>query len=138
MHELIESLGRVPGARIEAAPSHWTIRVSKPRNVELEILVPRDVLEWFITARDASGAEVWSDWVDYTGYVPKREENLDQLASDMRRDVEEFVKRLVAADDFRVTTKADRISFGRFRSNLDEAEWRIDGQWQPVWPLGAE
>ena len=48
------------------------------------------------------GSPDWSDWIDYTGYVPEKSENLAQLAADMRMDVETFLVTLRRATDFRV------------------------------------
>jgi len=127
MDDLIQRLAGIPNARVDTGPSSWTIRFAKPGALEVEVIVPHSVLEWFVTVRDASGAELWSDWMDYAGYVARTEEQPEQMASAMAGDIECFVTTLAAADDFRVTS--NRILGVLPRRT---AEWRISGQWQAV------
>jgi hypothetical protein len=127
LDELIRTLEHLPETRIEPQPHHWSIQLTKPDGIHLEIVVPRDVLEWFVTARDLNGSELWSDWMDYQGYVPKSEERPEQLAAQMRNHVEVFVRTLAGAEGFRVTEHRTLGVVTRRR-----AEWHFGGEWQPV------
>ncbi len=127
MEQLIRRLELIPETSVESGPNQWLVRVAKPNGVQLEIVVPRDVLEWFVTARDADGSEFWSDWMDYTGYVPAAEERTDQLASRMSEDVESFVRALVTAESFRIT---EHRLVGVITRK--QAEWQIRGEWRRV------
>jgi len=129
MRDLIERLRQAAGVHVEDRAFDWLIRITSVPGFEFEVLVPYTVLEWDVTARNAAtGAEVWHDWMDYTGYVPKEAENLPQLAEDMRTDVEWFLATLRRATDFRVRTE-------RVLGILPQraAEWLVDGEWRSTW-----
>jgi hypothetical protein len=127
MDDLILSLEQLPHLRVEARAEDWVVQLDKPRGLQLEIIVPRRVLEWFVTARDAQGNELWSDWIDYQGYLSATEERPDQLGRQMIQDVERFILAAVTAEDFRVTTECTLKVLTRRR-----AEWQQRGVWEPV------
>jgi hypothetical protein len=128
LDELIASLRESPGVGIEDQPSSWKLHIASPPNISVELVVPHSVLEWFVTVRDATtDAEVWSDWMDYQGYVRKAEENLEELRRDMHSDIQWFVTTLGRATDFRIVPQ--RV-LGLLSSN--RAEWYINGQWHRV------
>jgi hypothetical protein len=99
--------------------------------MRVEVLVPKGVVEWFVTARDVEGVEVWSDWVDYTGYEPSP--SMPVLVERMCKDLEAFLGDLVAATDLRVVPRRRPWSVGRM-----VAEWCIGGQWKPVLPVTSD
>jgi hypothetical protein len=65
--------------------------------------------------------------MDYQGYVPQADECREQLAAQMRDDVEAFARALAAAEGFRVTEQRTLGVLTRRR-----AEWRLEGEWQPM------
>ena len=87
--DLMDKIRPLPGVLVDEGGSAWTLRCSKAGGVQFEVVVPKDVLEWFVTARNPQGAKIWSDWMDYAGY--ERSENLEALAGELRKDVEWFV-----------------------------------------------
>ena len=106
----------------------WEIELQPISGIALELTIPHDVLEWFVNARDASrGTEIWSDWMDYSGYVPKKLENREALLQDMARDIEIFVARAATATGFRVDTERTLVILSR-----SVAYWEIGGRWVPV------
>jgi hypothetical protein len=127
MRELINRIAQASNARVEAGASSWTVRVPKRSDLVFEVVVPHDVLEWFISIRDPAGRELWSDWMDYAGYIPSAVEDRSALALEMERDIEWFVSTPIAAEDVRITR--GRLMLVWRRSG---AEWCIDGRWQPV------
>jgi hypothetical protein len=127
MNQLAERLAAIPDAQIDRGPSSWTMRLSKSESLHFEIQVPYSVLEWYASVRDASGTELWSDWMDYAGYVPKNQENPKLLAAQMERDIEWFVTTLAAAEDFRVTSRRELSILPR-----RAAEWLVSGEWRLV------
>jgi hypothetical protein len=59
--DLMVKIRQLPNALVEEGESAWTVRLPKPGGIQFEVVVPKDVLEWFVTARNAEGAEIWSD-----------------------------------------------------------------------------
>jgi hypothetical protein len=123
--ELMGRLQQLAGVVVEDAKLAWTVRLAKPNGIHFEVVVPKEVLEWFVTARNSGGTEIWSDWMDYAGY--KRSENLEALAGEMRTDVEWFVGMLIAAAGFRVQSVRH---LWLLRHKV--AEWNIGGDWKRV------
>lgn len=126
MDELLLRLGSITDVRIEQSPTIWSAHHTRA-GLRFEILVADSAFEWFVTVRDPNGMKLWSDWMDYAGYVPKHLEDPEQLASDMHRDIEWFISTLASVEDFRVVNERVLcILPGK------AAEWRISGQWQRV------
>ncbi len=95
MNDLIARLRKKPGLEITDKEQSWELRIRKPDDLVFEISVPREVLEWFVTASRASTKqEVWSDWMDY--YDVHRHTQAE-LRSEMGRDVERFIERVLAS-----------------------------------------
>lgn len=130
MLQMIDRLRHIPKVRVGERPNSWGVRIHKPPAFDFELDIPKhDVFEWWVTVRHhTSEAEIWQDWMDYAGYVPKAEENEIQLATDMCYDIEWFVATLLRSTDFRVVT--ERI-FVFFRQRI--GEWHLDGEWRRVW-----
>jgi hypothetical protein len=124
MNDLITKLRQKSELRIAERSSCWEVRLTKSEGLVFEITVPKDVLEWFVTARQTpTGEDTWSDWMDY--YSVNNETDAE-LASDMQRDIEQFVDRLNVST-FRILES--RTLFGRRRQRL---EWKSNGDWQRV------
>ena len=70
--------------------------ISKGRYFFCEVTVPHDVLEWFACVKDRrEKKEVWSDWMDYSGYG---ESPKDKLEAEMADDILAFVNRVSALE----------------------------------------
>ena len=117
MQGFIEALRRDTRVSVSELEAAWTIRIPKSE-LAIEVTIPRDVLEWFVTATNPDGHEVWRDWRDYnaTSGAPG-----EQLVADMERDVRWFVEQAAA--------QAVRVSRSDGRSIL---EWQIDGGWRQI------
>ena len=76
--------------------SAWLIRISRSDHSVCDIVVPHNALEWFASIVDGdSKHEIWSDWMDYSGY-DKRPKNL--LEAEMTQDISDFIDRIVSTD----------------------------------------
>jgi hypothetical protein len=122
---LMSRLRGLDGVVVEEGNPAWTLRVVKSEAVRIDIVVPKGVVEWFVTAYDAEGNAIWSDWMDYLGYEPSSTDRA--LVEDMCKDLDAFMADLVAATEFRVTPAPS--SWVPIRA---VAEWRIGGHWTPV------
>jgi len=123
MKEVIARLSKNPHLEVVDQAKAWVIRAAKPGGMVFEITVPHDVLEWFVTIKQApAGRKIWSDWMDY--YAVKGETEAE-LQADMARDIERFVEQLLAAT---VRIIESRMFFGRKK----RLEWRTTGDWQRV------
>jgi len=121
MHELISKLRGKVGLEISEPPQAWEIRAAKEDDLIFQIIVPRDVLEWFVTVREAAtDKEVWSDSNEY--YATDNETD-EELRSFMRHDIERFVDRLLVS-----TVRLLKSP----KSPLTRLEWRAEDGWELV------
>ena len=61
-----------------------------------EVIVPHDVLEWYASVkRRRDKKELWSDWMDYSGYNDSSKEKLE---AEMAGDILAFVDRVSTAE----------------------------------------
>jgi hypothetical protein len=129
MQALIERLRHMPGVQVTDRAADWIIAVTNMPGVRFEVLILRTVLQWFVTARNSeTGAALWSDWVDYTGYARMRSDRpRGEPAEAMRTHIEWFLTTLARATDFRVTSEG-----GLGRTPQGKAEWRLAGEWRPM------
>jgi hypothetical protein len=117
MHRFIEALRRDTCVTVSDLEAAWSVRIPKPELV-IEVAIPRDVSEWFVTVTDPSGQELWHDWMDYYSTAG---ETRGQLAADMERDLRWFIDHAAAS--------AVRIN----RSCADSIlEWQIDDRWRQI------
>src|ERR1043166_8446520 len=83
MRDLIARLRTKPGLEVVDQEQSWKICARKPDGLTVEVTVPHDVLEWFVTVlQTPTGKEVWSDWMDY---YSAHDETETELRSDMSR-----------------------------------------------------
>jgi hypothetical protein len=128
--DMIDRLRRIPKVRVGERPKSWTVRIHKPPVYDFELDIPKldDALEWWVTVRHHTmETEMWQDWMDYAGYVPKAEENKVQLAAEMCNDIEWFVPTLLRASDFRVVIERFWVFF-----RMPIGEWHLDGDWRRI------
>ena len=106
------------GVTLSEAPGHVKLNIVRP-GILLSVLIPRDVLEWWIEVSDmASGAKV-EDWCDYAGYDASTKQ---EPSEDMRTDVLRFIENVVARPR-RVTQDGHVL------------QWHIGGDWCQAVPL---
>ena len=94
--ELIDELRRRSDVSVGDETQSWHIYISKGRDLICEVTVPHDVLEWHASVshrRDQK--EIWSDWMDYSGYDDRPRE---QLEVEMAADVLAFINRVSTAE----------------------------------------
>ena len=74
----------------------WLISITKGRDLICEVTVPHDVLEWYASVKHRRDKkEMWSDWMDYSGYDDRPREKLE---SEMADDILAFIDRVSAAE----------------------------------------
>jgi hypothetical protein len=108
------------GVTLSETPGHVKLNIVRS-NIALSVLIPRDVLEWWVEVSDAaSGAKV-EDWCDYAGYDATPEQ---ALSEEMRTDVLGFLENAVARP-------LRTVAHGRI------LEWNVGGDWLQAVPLSA-
>jgi len=113
----IEALRRDARVSVSDAEEAWAVRIPKSELV-IEVTIPRDVLEWFVTATDSDGHELWRDWTDYNATSG---ETREQLAAVMERDLRWFMEQ--------AATQTVRVSRSGGRNTL---EWQVGGGWRQI------
>ncbi len=96
IRELIESLQQRSDLSVVEQDQCWQVVITKGRDLSCEVTIPRDVLEWFARVKQRQDKrEVWSDWMDYTGYDDRPKE---QLEAEMADDILAFIDRVSASE----------------------------------------
>ena len=93
-------------------------------DIEVKVLVPESVLEWFVDVEQPSSGSRVSDWCDYEGYGSTPSAKLE---ADMAEEVAAFVNQLIERD-LRYVQDSKRSTSGVL-------EWLIDGQWEQALPF---
>ena len=108
----IETLRRDTRVSMSEVEEAWTVRIPKSELV-IEVTIPRDVLERFVTTADSDGREVWRDRVDYYATTEKTRE---QLAADMERDLRWFVEQAAGQSHLPKSLRPDKArGKGRYK-----------------------
>jgi hypothetical protein len=90
--QLIEELRKRSDVGVADEPQSWRICITKGRDLFCEVIVPHDVLEWHASVKHRrEKKEVWSDWMDYSGYDDSPREKLE---AEMAGDVLAFINRV--------------------------------------------
>lgn len=96
IHQLIEDLRRRPDVGVTDETHSWRICIRKGRDFVCEVTIPHDVLEWHADVKQTRDRkEVWSDWMDYSGYDDRPKE---QLEIEMAGDILAFIDRVSTAE----------------------------------------
>lgn len=74
--------------------NRWVIYIRKPAGLLIEVTIPRDVLEWFVSASDETGT-VWSEWADH---YATNGETLEELMAEMATSIEQFLSIVVNSE----------------------------------------
>ena len=121
-HRLQQFAGR-PGVSLASKGNALELKVSRG-DVEVRVLVPESVLEWFVDAESRGFKSRTSDWCDYDGYGDTPNAKLE---ADMADEVTTFVNQLIERD-LRYLQDADGSTSGVL-------QWFVDGQWKQALPF---
>jgi hypothetical protein len=96
IHQLIELLRKRSDVGIVEQEQSWLVVIMKGRDLFCEVTIPHDVLEWFACLKQQQDKkEVWSDWMDYSGYD---DSPMEKLEAEMARDILAFIDRVSASE----------------------------------------
>ena len=96
IRQLVESLRQRSDVGVVEQEQSWLVVITKGRDLFCEVTIPRDVLEWFASVKQRHDKrEVWSDWMDYTGYDDSPKEKLE---AEMADDILAFIARISASE----------------------------------------
>jgi hypothetical protein len=107
------------------------MKIDLPRrgNFVCQLSIGPDALDWYATVYEqASGKEVWQDWMDYLGYHDGKTEL--ELIDDKRRDLATFKEAWLRATDARITRTKTKFFFGLFSFTTTHLELCLEGQWE--------
>ena len=92
IRQLIQQLRIRSDVGVADQSQSWLVSISKGRDLFCEVTIPHDVLEWFASVKHRRDKkELWSDWMDYSGYDDKPRE---QLEAEMAGDILAFIDRV--------------------------------------------
>jgi hypothetical protein len=96
IHQLIQELRKRSDVGVADQQQSWLVIISKGPDYVCEVTVPHKVLEWFACVKDQrEKKEVWSDWMDYSGYDDRPTEKLE---GEMADDILAFVNRVLTSE----------------------------------------
>jgi hypothetical protein len=91
IRQLIEQLRKRSDVGVADDAHSWRVCITKGRDLFCEITIPHDVLEWHACVKHRrEQREVWSDWMDYSGYDDRPREKLEL---EMAGDILAFIDR---------------------------------------------
>jgi hypothetical protein len=93
--QLIQSLRLRGDVEVLDKEQCWLVVISKGPDMFCEVTIPREVLEWIAgVKRRQDMREIWSDWMDNTGYD---DSPMDKLEAEMADAVSEAIQELLQA-----------------------------------------
>lgn len=96
IRQLVEVLRKRSDVGIVDQEQSWLVVISKGQDFVCEVTIPPMVLEWFAGVKQRPDMrEVWSDWMDYTGYD---DSPMEKLEADMAGDITAFIDRLSTSE----------------------------------------
>src|SRR5437868_948894 len=96
IRQLIEELRKRADVGVADEAQSWRTIITKGRDLICQVTVPHDVLEWYASVKHRRDKkEVWSDWMDYSGYDDRPREKLE---SEMAGDILAFIDRVSTAE----------------------------------------
>lgn len=120
MKAVITRATKLPGIQVNEAEHAWEISVQKQNDLQFEVVVPREALEWFVTVKTNNALDkIWSDWVDY---YETDGETADALRSQMTTDVDHFLTALSNSD----------VRFIEHPGEPVRLVWKRDGHWEKL------
>ncbi len=124
--QVLHDSARAQGASVRELGSATVLTV-KRNDCMVEITVPHEVLEWFVSAGQVESDRNVQDWCDYTGYDST---SMDSLADDMADDLRAFICALLERPIRFASTK----KLLRTRNTL---EWLTSSGWERAIPFGV-
>jgi hypothetical protein len=88
--------------------------------LSVEVMVPDDVLEWFVAVSDSTGREIYSEWCDH--FPDQGDEDLN---AEMTASVRAFISA-IRPGCLRVVQPESGPFFTQLEALVDEA-------WVPIW-----
>ena len=96
IRQLIDELRKRSDVGVVDEAQSWRVCITNGCGLICEVIVPHDVLEWHATVKQRGDQrEVWSDWMDYSGYDERPRQALEV---EMAGDILAFVDRVSAAE----------------------------------------
>ena len=96
IRQLIEVLRKRDDVGIVEQEHSWLVLITKGCDLFCEVTIPHDVLEWFACVKNRrEDREVWSDWMDYSGYDDASGEKLE---AEMATDILAFIERVSGSE----------------------------------------
>ena len=132
MNELIQKLKSISDLNLEEADSSWIAQIPKFDRYYFEILIPKDVNEWFVKLISSeNNEEVWSDWADWylSGDI-----NKSNVRVCFQKDIEYFIERVLAATDYRIVNNPGFKFLGKEFFKTKDLELFINNEWVLVEP----
>jgi hypothetical protein len=92
IRQLIEGLRRRCDVGVTDEVQSWRVIIPKGRDLFCEVTIPHAVLEWHASVKNRrEKKEIWSDWMDYSGYDDRAREELE---AEMADDILAFIDRV--------------------------------------------
>ena len=134
MHEaLISRLRSRPELHVSEQSTAWSINLSTRTAWRFVIIIPREMLEWFVDAWSPDLSDkVWSDWCEW--YSCGGEPPEIELPSYYARDVEHFIERVLQADELRVHVDAPSSLLARVLPRSSHLQVRRGEEWTSIEP----
>ena len=96
IRQLIEVLRKRSDVGVVEQKQSWLVVITKGRDFVCEVTIPHEILEWFACVKQRQDMrEVWSDWMDYTGYD---ESPIEKLEADMADHILDFIDRVSVSE----------------------------------------
>lgn len=126
LEENLTTLATSRGLELFQQGDGWSISLPARSAYVCELNIGPEVLDWYATLRrEGEGHDVWTDWVDYTGYDRRAEAT---MLEDKCCDIRWFTEGWLTASGIRISET--RTSQGLFRSTL--VEWEHEGRWEEI------
>ena len=129
MEEFIKSIAKQYNLSVlshQSPKSGWEINLPARGNFICDLNIEPEALEFYVTIRlDTPNAEeVWSDWMDYYGYVKSDSE--EKLINDKQIDLKYFIEQWMSSTGIRVSNQK------KYFFNFKVAEWCHNGEWSEL------
>jgi len=128
MEEFIHSISKQYDLELsqEFPDQGWQVKLPARGNFICDLDIGPNALEFYVTIRlDTPNAEqVWSDWMDYYGYVKSDTE--EELINDKQLDLKYFIEQWMSSTNIRL--RRNKMFLGLFK----KIEWCHNGEWSEI------
>ena len=126
LEEFLKRLVKQHNLTMNSRGNGWEITLPPRGEFICHLDIGPQALDVYATVLDRNDKhEIWMDWMDYTGYDDKAE---DQLLDDKQRDIASFVRSWITAIEVRVSHESIR----RSPKKQMTLEWNHSGAWDQV------